>query len=111
MQFTQADPVDLEALPQEFRDQYPQIVEDLRTGVLDEIPDNIFDQLSASVADRIPDSLVANSIDPTFALVLGAIAIVSFIGFGYGVAKAATKAAIFFLLLGAAAGAVLYYQI
>ena len=109
--FPTPNPSDLEALPGELRERFPQVVEDLRNGVIEEVPDAVLDQLPSSVVDRIPADFLANGTNVTFVIILAAIAAVSLLGFVYGVTKAAAKAAIFFLILGAAAGAFLYVQL
>ena len=107
----QADPVEVENLPVELRERFPEVVEDLRNGVIDDVPDRVLDQLPPSVVDRIPESLLASDVDMTFVIILVAIAALSLLGFLYGMAKAATKAALFFLVMGAVAGVLLYAQI
>lgn len=110
MQILQIDPTDLEALPDELREQFPDIVQDLRDGVIEEVPDAVLDQLPTSVVDRIPESLLASGVNTTFVVILAAIAGLALLGFFYGMAKAAAKAAMFFLVVGAIAGFVLYAQ-
>jgi hypothetical protein len=107
----QADPVEVENLPQEIRERFPEVVEDLRNGVIDDVPERVLDQLPPSVVDRIPEGLLASDIDTTFVIILVALAAVSFLGFGWGMVKAATKAALFFLVIGAVAAVLLYAQI
>lgn len=107
----QADPIEIENLPQEVREQFPEVVDDLRNGVIEEVPDRVLDQLPESVVDRIPDSLLANDLNMTFVIILAAIAGLALLGFVYGVTKAASKAALFFLVMGAVAAVLLYAQI
>ena len=104
------DPVNIDDLPAELRERFPEIVDDLRNGVIDEVPDRVLDQLPESVVDRIPESLLASSVNTTFVIILAAIAVIALAGFGYGITKAAVKAAMFFLVVGAIAGVVLYAQ-
>lgn len=111
MQILQIDPNDIEALPQELRDRFPDVVNDLRSGVIEEVPDSVLDQLPASVVGRIPEGLLASGVNTTFVIVLAAIAAIALLGFFYGMAKAAAKAAMFFLVVGAVAGFLLYTQI
>lgn len=111
MQLLQIDPQELEALPEELRQQFPEVVQRLREGAIDEIPERVLDQLPPSVVDRIPESLLANGVNTTFVIILVAIAIVALMGFFYGMAKAAAKAALFFLVVGAVAGVLLYAQL
>lgn len=110
VQLLQIDPNDLEALPQELRERFPEIVQDLRDGVIEEVPDAVLSQLPTSVVDRIPESLLASGVNTTFVIILAAIAAVALLGFFYGMAKAAMKAALFFLALGGIAGFLLYAQ-
>jgi len=111
VQLLQIDPQELEALPEELRQQFPEVVQRLREGAIDEIPERVLDQLPPSVVDRIPESLLANGVNTTFVIILVAIAIVALMGFFYGMAKAAAKAALFFLVVGAVAGVLLYAQL
>lgn len=107
----QGDTIDIEALPDELKERFPQVVEDLRNGVIEDVPDAVLDQLPTSVVDRIPDALLASDVNMTFIIVLAAIAAVCIMGFLYGVTKAAIKAAVFFLILGAIAAVVLFTQL
>ncbi len=107
----QAEQSELDRLPTEFQEQFPDVVEDLRNGVIDEVPDRVLDQLPDSVVDRIPDGLLASNVSTTFVIILVAIAAVALLGFGYGITKAAAKAAMFFLVVGGIAGVLLYAQI
>lgn len=110
MQILQIDPNEIEALPQELRERFPDVVADLRQGVIDDVPASVLDQLPPGVVDRIPDSLIASSVNTTFVIILAAIAGIALLGFFYGMAKAAAKAAMFFLVVGAIAGFLLYAQ-
>ena len=105
------DPSEIEALPEELRTGFPQVVNDLREGVIQEVPEAVLSQLPQSVVDRIPESLLASNMNTTFVLVLAIIAGVALLGFFYGMAKAAAKAAVFFLVVGAIAGFLLYAQV
>jgi hypothetical protein len=111
VQILQIDPNDIEALPQELRDLFPGVVNDLREGVIEAVPDAVLNQLPASVIDRIPAELLANGVDTTSVIVLAVIAAIALLGFFYGMAKAAAKAAMFFLVVGAVAGFLLYTQL
>jgi len=102
---------ELESLPAELRERYPDVVNDLRTGLIDEVPGAVLDQLPPSVVDRIPESLLASGVNMTFVVIVGVIGALALAGFMYGVTKAAVKAAVFFLVVAAIAGAVLYAQI
>jgi hypothetical protein len=104
------DPVEIEALPIELREGFPEVINDLRDGVIQDIPDTVLNQLPPSVLDRIPEGLLASSANTTFVIVLAAIAGIALLGFFYGMAKAAAKAAMFFLVVGGIAGFMLYAQ-
>jgi len=83
----------LERLPDDVRQQ-------LEDGVIDKIPQDIADRLPEGLRDSIPSGLIeAATSNPLFA-VIGVLAI---IGFAYGVAKSAFKAAVFFGVLAALA--------
>lgn len=101
---------EIDALPEELRQRFPQVVADLRDGVIDQVPQTVINQLPASVVDRIPESLLASSVNTTFVIALAIIAGVSLLGFFFGVAKAAAKASLFFLVVAAIAGFLLYAQ-
>lgn len=107
----QADPVEMENLPEELKAQFPEIVEDLRNGVIDEVPDRVLDQLPPSVVDRIPESLLASDINTTFVFILVALAAFALLGFGWSITRAAIKAVLFFLVVGAIAAVLLYSQV
>jgi len=104
------DPNEIEALPEELRQRFPGVVDDLREGVIDEVPDAVLNQLPQSVVDRIPTDLLASGVNTTFVIILVAIAVIAVMGFFYGMAKAAVKAAMFFLVIGGIAGVLLYTQ-
>jgi len=110
VQILQMDPNEIEALPEELRQRFPGVVDDLREGVIDEVPDAVLNQLPQSVVDRIPADLLASGVNTTFVIILVAIAIIAVMGFFYGMAKAAVKAAMFFLVIGGIAGVLLYTQ-
>jgi len=110
VQILQMDPNEIEALPEELRQRFPGVVDDLREGVIDEVPDAVLNQLPQSVVDRIPTDLLASGVNTTFVIILVAIAIIAVMGFFYGMAKAAVKAAMFFLVIGGIAGVLLYTQ-
>lgn len=116
--FFQSDsesPVD--QLPDEVLDRVPQdILDGLRDGTLDEIPGEFIEDLPNDIIDAlpeelktfIPDSLLAGGASTTFVIVMGAIAALSVLGFLWGVAKSAMKAALFFALVAVVAGVVLF---
>lgn len=109
--FPTPHPSELQALPAELRERFPGVVEDLRNGLIEDVPDRVLDQLPPSVVERIPAEFLANGTNVTFVIVLAAIAALSTLGFFYGVTKAATKAAAFFLIVGAIAAAFLYIEL
>jgi len=100
----------IDDLPPELRERFPQVVEDLRNGAIEEVPDRVLDQLPPSVVDRIPEGLLASDINTTFVFILVAIAAFALLGFFWGVTRAAIKAVLFFLVVGAIAGVLLYGQ-
>lgn len=110
MSYLQLDQIDIEDLPQELRDRFPDTVEDLRTGAIEEIPDAVLDQLPTSVVDRIPDALLISEVNTTFVIILGVIAAIALAGFLWGITKAAIKAAVFFAVLALAAAVFMYAQ-
>ena len=97
-------------LPDLVDDLPPEVVEDLPPSVIDQIrnegleklPDDIVERLPDSVVDRIPSEFldVASS-NPALTALLVVVGILSVIGFFYGVAKSAFKAALFFGLIAA----------
>jgi len=102
----------MDLLPDLIDDLPPEVVEDLPPSIIDQIrdegldtlPDEIIDRLPDSVVDRIPDEFldVASS-NPAFTAILVVVGILAVIGFFYGVAKSAFKAALFFGILAAGA--------
>lgn len=110
MQILQIESSEIEQIPDEVRERFPGVVQDLREGAIDNIPDSVLSQLPDSVVARIPESLIASDVNTTFVIVLAAIAGIALLGFFYGMAKAAVKAAVFFLVVGAVAGFLLYAQ-
>lgn len=107
----QLEQIDIEALPQELRDRFPDEVEKLRTGATDKISEEVINALPTDVVDRIPESLLASGVSTTFVVILAVIAAIALAGFVWGVIRAAMKAALFFLLLAIIAGLVLYWQV
>lgn len=91
------DPSILDRLPPDVRDQ----IED---GVIDKLPEDVVDALPDSVSGRIPSGLVdAAGSNPTLTAVLVVAGILGVLGFFYGVAKSAFKAAAFFGIVAAVA--------
>ena len=83
----------LERLPDDIRRQ-------LEDGVIDKIPQDIVDKLPEGLRDSVPTGLIdAASANPLFA----AIGVLALIGFGFGVAKSAMKAVVFFAAVAAVA--------
>lgn len=113
MGLVQVDPldIDIESLPQELKDRFPEEVERLRTGATDKISEEVVNALPPDVVDRIPESLLASGVSTTFVVILAIIAGVALLGFLWGVVRAAMKAAVFFLILAIIAGLVLYWQV
>lgn len=88
----------------------PDVVEDLPPSVieqlegLDQIPDSLKDQIPDVVLERIPDEFLdLASSSPLLTAILVIVGIVAVIGFFWGVAKSAFKAAFFFAVVAAGA--------
>ncbi len=88
----------------------PDIVEELSPDVLeqleglDQIPDSLKDQIPDAVLDRIPDQFLDfASGNPLLTTILVIVGVVAVIGFFWGVAKSAFKAAFFFGVVAAGA--------
>lgn len=87
------DPTVLDRLP-------PDVREKIEQGLIDKLPEDVVDALPASMQDRVPPGLIeAASGNPTLTAVLIIAGIVGVIGFFYGVAKSAFKAAAFFAVV------------
>lgn len=95
----------LDRLPDAVVDGLPSgIVDGLQDGTLDKIPEDVVDALPAGLQDAIPESAIDfASTNPQFTAILIAVGVISVLGFGYGVSKAAMKASMFFAILGAVA--------
>jgi predicted phage tail protein len=91
----------VDKIPEEVLERLPEDVRrQLEDGVIDKIPEDIIDKLPEGLRDSIPPGLIdAATANPLFA-VIGVLALA---GFGYGVAKSAVKAAVFFAALAAIA--------
>jgi len=90
--------------PEVVEDLPPSIIDQIRDEGLDTLPDSIVDQLPDSVVDKIPSEFLdAASSDPALTALLVVVGILALVGFFYGVAKSAFKAALFFGLVAAAA--------
>ena len=82
----------------------PSVIDQIRNEGLEKLPDSVVDQLPDSVVDRIPDEFLdVASTNPVLVAILVLVGILSVIGFFYGVAKSAFKAALFFGVVAAAA--------
>ena len=88
----------------------PDVVEDLDPSVieqlkgLDQIPDSLKDEIPDAVLDRIPDQFLDfSSGNPTLAAILAIVGVIAVMGFFWGVAKSAFKAAFFFGVVAAGA--------
>ena len=95
----------LDQLPEAVVNQLPtDILEGLQNGTLDKIPEDVVDALPAGLQDAIPEGAINfASTNPQFTAILITVGVLSVIGFGYGVSKAAMKASMFFAILGAVA--------
>ncbi len=95
----------IDELPPEVVEDLPQnIIDQIRSEGLDTLPDEIINRLPDSVVDRIPDQFLdVASNNPLFTAILVIVGVLAIIGFFYGVAKSAFKAALFFGLIAAGA--------
>ncbi len=82
----------------------PSVIDQIRDEGLEKLPENVVDRLPEGVVDRIPDEFldVASS-NPALVAILLVVGILSVIGFFYGVAKSAFKAALFLGVVAAGA--------
>lgn len=93
----------VDELPPDVVEDLPQSVIDQLEG-LDQIPDSLKDQIPDTVLDRIPDEFLDfASGNPLLTTILVIVGIVAVIGFFWGVAKSAFKAAFFFGIVAAGA--------
>ena len=92
---------ELEELDPELLDRLPpDIRERIEEGLLDKIPEDVVDTLPPSMQDRIPTGLIEAAGDnPTLTAILVVAGIIGVLGFFYGVAKSAFKAAAFFAVV------------
>ena len=97
--------IDIEELDPELLDRLPpDIRERLEEGLLDKIPEDVVDALPEGMQDQIPAGLIeAAGSNPTLSAILVVAGIVGVLGFFYGVAKSAFKAAAFFGIVAAVA--------
>ena len=91
----------VDKIPEEVLEKLPEDVrQQLEDGVIDKIPQDIVDKLPEGLRDSVPTGLIeAASANPLFAV----IGVLALIGFGFGVAKSAMKAVVFFAMLAAIA--------
>lgn len=90
--------------PEVVEDLPPSIIDQIREEGLETLPDNIIDRLPETVVDRIPSEFLdvaSTNAAPTAILVI--VGILALVGFIYGVAKSAFKAALFFGVVAAGA--------
>ncbi len=93
----------LDELPPDVVEDLPQSVIDQLEG-LDQIPDSLKDEIPDAVLDRIPSDLLDfASSNPLLTTILVIVGIIAVIGFFWGVAKSAFKAAFFFGVVAAGA--------
>ncbi|NNE75238.1 MAG: hypothetical protein HKN26_16350 [Acidimicrobiales bacterium] len=82
----------------------PEIICDFRAGRIDEIPEGVVAALPESVQNIIPDSLVAKAGDnPTLALILVIVGILSVFGAIWGAIKGFLKMALILGVIAVAA--------
>ena len=95
----------IDELPPEVVDDLPpSIVDQIRNEGLETLPDEIIDRLPESVVDRIPSEFLdVASNNPLFTAILVIVGLLAIVGFFWGVAKSAFKAALFFGLVAAGA--------
>lgn len=102
----EANPI--EELPpvviEQLQEQAPDVLRQLQDGTIDRIPDSVVERLPSNVVDQIPSSLLTGR-NMVLLAVLAVIALVSMMGFFYGVMRSAMKAALFFAVLGGLAAA------
>lgn len=108
----QTNPVDElpPAVVEELQEQAPEVLRQLQDGTIDRIPDNVVERLPTTVVDQIPASLLTGR-NVVLLGVLAVIALVSMMGFFYGVMRSAMKAALFFAVLGGLAAAFFLVEI
>lgn len=99
------DELDPELIDPEILDRLPpDIRKKLEDGVLDKIPEDVVDALPPSLQERLPEGFIdAAGSNPTLTAILVIAGIVGILGFMYGVAKSAFKAAAFFAIVAAVA--------
>ena len=95
--------------PDVVEDLPPSIIDQIREEGLETLPDEIIDQLPDSVVDKIPSEFLdVASNNPAFTALLVIVGILAVVGFGYGIAKSAFKAALFFAVIAAGAWFLLF---
>ncbi|MFQ5554824.1 MAG: hypothetical protein ACE5GC_05570 [Acidimicrobiia bacterium] len=101
-----------EEIPPDVAEQLPDdVLQQLRDGVIDKIPEDVVDRLPDAVQDRIPEGLLdLASSNNTFTIVLAIAGVLAVVGFVWGIAKSAIKAALFFALAAAVAWFLFFQQ-
>ena len=90
--------------PDVLEDLPPSIIDQIRDEGLETLPDEILDRLPDTVVDRIPtEFLDVASSNPALTAILVIVGLLAIVGFMYGVAKSAFKAALFFGVIAAGA--------
>lgn len=90
--------------PEVVEDLPPSIIDQIRNEGLETLPDEIIDRLPDSVVDRIPSEFLdVASNNPLFTAILVIVGLLAIVGFFWGVAKSAFKAAFFFGVIAAGA--------
>lgn len=90
--------------PEVVEDLPPSIIDQIRDEGLETLPDEIIDQLPDSLVDKIPSQFLdAAGSNPALTALLVVVGILAVVGFFYGVAKSAFKAAMFFAVIAAGA--------
>ena len=95
----------IDDLPPEVVEELPaSIIDQIRDEGLETLPDEILDRLPDTVVDRIPtEYLDVASNNPALTAILVIVGLLAIVGFMYGVAKSAFKAALFFGVIAAGA--------
>lgn len=91
----------------ELESREPDVVRGLRDGSITEIPGSVVDALPSQLADRVPADLIAGT-SGTFLAILIVVGLIALAGFFYGMVKSAIKAALFFAVVAAVAGFLIF---
>lgn len=105
------EPTLIDQIPEELQDRFPEIAESLSKGLIEHVPQKVLDQLPASVVQQIPAELLVDPVNITFVLAGLGVVVVSLVMFGWALAKAFARIAMFFIVLAAVGAAFLYVQI